>query len=166
MKAIELLDDIADEIDVALTQVRDVVQGLYPALLQDQGLFAALEPVCRRSPIEVHVNGAMLGRFDEEIETAVYYVCLEALQNAAKHGGLGTRADVNLKQEGDLLLVRISDTGPGFEPAGVRAGTGLQNMRSRIEVVGGTFELSSAVGRGTTVSAWVPLRGSSLARQP
>ncbi len=156
-RAGELLGDVIRDVDGALVQLRDVVHGVHPALLEAEGLMAALDSACRRSPIDAQLWGETLDRLEEPIETGVYYFCLEALQNAAKHGRAETRADVRLERFGNELRIRVADTGPGFDRDATQPGTGLQNMRARIESLGGSFELTSESGRGTTVSAIVPL---------
>jgi signal transduction histidine kinase len=156
-KAIGLLDDVVRELETALEQMREIVQGIPPSLLKTEGLVAAVEEVCRRAPIDAYLHAEGIGRLPDAVETAVYYVCLEALQNVAKHGGPGASADVHFLQDGGAFRIRITDTGAGFDEDDRPSGRGLQNMHARIEALGGSLEVRSSRDRGTTLSASVPL---------
>jgi signal transduction histidine kinase len=101
-----------------------------------------------------------VGRFPQEVEAAVYFCCLEALQNAAKHAGDGARATVTLERRAEALAFTVADDGVGFDasdPAGL--GHGFVNMTDRIGAIGGTLEVDAAPGRGTRVSGVVPVTG-------
>jgi signal transduction histidine kinase len=158
--ASEAMRGLGDDIDHALEEIRSLAHGIYPALLADRGLVDALRSVGRRSALEVDVRGAGLRRLAPELETAVYFTCREALQNAAKHAEGATRARIALDQGPATLSFEVSDNGEGFAAASV-AGSGLRNMRDRIESVGGTLTIQSAPGRGTVVRGAVPLNGQA-----
>lgn len=159
-QAIRLLDEVATELDDALMQMRDIAQGRHPALLQMRGLEAALAQACRRAAIEATVYSNDVGRLDADVEDCVYYVCLEALQNAERHGGFGTRVSMDLQRHWDRITLRVTDTGPGFDLLRVNGGRGLGNMRARVAALGGTLDVTSEPGRGTIVSGSVPFRHS------
>lgn len=150
-----MLAEIACDLDDALEEVRSLAQGVYPALLATHGLIEALRSVARRSPGPVMVRGDV-ARYPADTEAAVYFCCLEALQNVAKHAGRGATATVRLWQEGPILRFQTEDSGVGFTPNGTR-GRGLINMRDRIAAVGGSLTLSSRAGVGTVVTGRVPV---------
>jgi signal transduction histidine kinase len=152
------LERLEEEADQALRTVRELARGLYPPLLRAQGLAGALSARARAAPLDVRVSTDGAGRYPEDLEAAVYFCCSEALQNAARHAGAST-VRIELAQEGDELVFAVKDDGRGFDvdSAGVREGAGLQSMRDRIDVVGGTLEIASRPNRGTTVRGRVPV---------
>jgi signal transduction histidine kinase len=150
-----MLAEIGCDMDEALEEVRSLAQGVYPALLATHGLIEALRSVARRSPGPVTVQGDV-ARYPEDTEAAVYFCCLETLQNVAKHAGRGATATVRLWQEGDTLRFQTQDSGVGFTPNGTQ-GRGLVNMRDRLAAVGGGLTLRSRVGVGTVVGGCVPV---------
>ena len=152
-----VLDDIANEVDQAIDEVRAFAHGVYPALLTTTGLSAALASVNRRTPGSVTIHAAGVKRYPPEIETAVYFSCLAALDNAARHAESAT-VDVRLWDTADALRFTISDTGPGFDPLLTPAGAGITNMRDRIGAVGGTLAIDSS-SAGTVVEGSVPHAG-------
>lgn len=153
----ERLLEIGQRVEDTLAEVRQVAHGLYPPLLIASGLPAALRHLRERavSPLEIAATG--VGRYPPEIESAVFYCCSEAIQNATKHGGRGVRVSVALADEGGHLTFHVVDDGPGF-PTGDARGVGLQNMEDRLGALGGRLTITSALGRGTTISGSVPLR--------
>jgi signal transduction histidine kinase len=150
-----MLAEIGCDMDEALEEVRSLAQGVYPALLATHGLIEALRSVARRSPGPVTVQGDV-ARYPADTEAAVYFCCLETLQNVAKHAGRGATTTVSLWQEGDTLRFQTQDSGVGFTPNGTR-GRGLVNMRDRLAAVGGGLTLRSRVGVGTVVGGSVPV---------
>jgi signal transduction histidine kinase len=99
-----------------------------------------------------------VGRFDQQTEAAVYFCCLEALQNAGKHAGEGATATVTVRQDPEGLMFEVADTGAGFDMAsGAAKGHGFVNMSDRIGAIGGKLRVDSAPGKGTTVSGVIPL---------
>jgi signal transduction histidine kinase len=154
--AAAMLDQLADEVKATIQELRDLAHGIYPPLLADSGLAEALRAAGRRSPLPVTVNAAGIGRYGLDMETAVYFCCLEALQNAAKHAA-GASVEVRLWEESGGLLFSVADDGPGFDTALARSGHGYTNMADRLGAIGGTVRWDSAPGQGTTVSGSVPL---------
>jgi signal transduction histidine kinase len=152
----ELIGQLQREANDALETLRDLARGIYPPLLADEGLSAALRAQARKSPVPVHVAPDGVGRYSQEIEASVYFCVLEALQNVAKYAH-ATRVDVALRHDHGRLAFEVRDDGVGFDPATAPRGTGLQGMADRIEAVGGELEISAAPGRGTTVSGAIPV---------
>jgi signal transduction histidine kinase len=151
-----MLDQLADEVKATIQELRDLAHGIYPPLLADSGLGEALAAAGRRSPLPVTVDAQGIGRYGLEIESAVYFCCLEALQNAAKHAA-GAQVAVRLWEESGGLLFAVTDDGPGFDVARARSGHGHTNMADRLGAIGGTVRWESAPGQGTTISGSVPL---------
>jgi signal transduction histidine kinase len=154
--AAAMLDQLADEVKSTIQELRDLAHGIYPPLLADSGLGEALSAAGRRSPLPVTVSAEGTGRYGLEIESAVYFCCLEALQNAAKHAP-GAAVRVRVWEDSGGLLFSVSDDGPGFDPARIRDGHGYVNMADRLGAIGGTVRWESAPGAGTRVLGSVPL---------
>jgi len=159
-EAESLLAELGDHAESALMTLRDLARGIYPPALVDRGLSAAVEAhIAKTCPeVQLAADGVGVGRYPAEAEAGVYFCCLEALQNRAKHAP-GSRGRVDLRSEDGWLTFTVSDEGPGFEPARAGAGSGLQNMADRMAALGGGLEVRSAPGHGTTVSGRVPARG-------
>src|SRR6266567_2576342 len=142
----------------ALGTLRELARGIYPPLLADQGLTAAVTTQASKAPRPVEVNAGGLGRYPAEIETAIYFCCLEALQNAARHAP-ASAVRVNLAEDRGQVMFTVTDDGPGFDPAAVAAGSGLRNMSDRLAALGGSCQVDSCPGRGTTVAGRIGLPG-------
>jgi len=155
-KAKEMLGQLQGETNDALENLRDLARGIYPPLLADKGLAAALESQARKSPVPTEMVADGVGRFPQEVETAVYFCTLEALQNVAKYAN-ATRATVRLSAGDEGLSFEVSDDGAGFDPSATAYGTGLQGMADRLDAIGGTLQIRSAPNRGTTVTGRVPV---------
>jgi signal transduction histidine kinase len=155
-KAKRTLAEIKVETTDALENLRDLARGIYPPLLADRGLAAALESQARKAVVPVSVDPDGIGRYPQEAEAAAYFCVLEALQNVAKYAG-ASRATVRLSQEDGDLVFTVTDDGRGFDPQTTPRGSGLQNMRDRLEALGGTVDIDSAPGQGTTVTGRVPV---------
>jgi signal transduction histidine kinase len=140
----------------ALENLRELARGIYPPLLADRGLVEAVAAQSRRAAVPVEVDADGIGRYSPEVESAVYFCCLEALQNVAKYAK-ASRATIRLSVERERLLFRIEDDGAGFDAAVTSYGTGLQNMADRLAALGGNVEVESAPGRGTTVIGRIPI---------
>jgi signal transduction histidine kinase len=149
------LDGFGEEVDQAIDEVRAFAHGLYPAVLVSQGLAAALVSASRLAPGPVAVSTGELGRYRPEVENAVYFTCLAAMDNAAKHAGPG-RVSVRVWSTTQALHFSVCDTGCGFDLNRTPAGAGLTNMRDRITALGGTLTLDSSVSHGTRVGGSVP----------
>ncbi|MDP9325045.1 MAG: GAF domain-containing sensor histidine kinase, partial [Candidatus Dormibacteraeota bacterium] len=150
-KTEQVLDQLAADADEAIETLRDLARGIYPPLLADKGLAAALESQARKATLPVTVDADGLGRYPQEVEAAVYFCALEALQNVQKYADAG-RATVRLRQSDRELHFEVDDDGRGFDPSTTPPGSGLQNMADRIDALGGTLAVDSELGRGTRVT--------------
>ena len=155
-KTEDLIDQLQHETQDALENLRDLARGIYPPLLADQGLVVALEAQAKKATVPVSVRADGIGRYDQEVEAAVYFCVLEALQNTAKYAG-ASRATVRLNAEGDGLTFDVEDDGSGFDPTTMKPGSGLTNMRDRIEALGGSVMVGSEPRNGTTVRGRIPV---------
>ena len=150
-----LLRGLGDDVEEALDEIRDLARGIYPAPLADRGLVEGLRAAALRSALPTTVLAAGVRRYPREIESAAYFCCLEALQNAAKHAG-ATAAVIDLSDNG-ALHAEVRDDGAGYAPERVAEGVGLTSMRDRIAAVGGAVAIRSSPGRGTRVTVEIPL---------
>jgi signal transduction histidine kinase len=155
-RAADAIAALRDEIHTAQRELRDLAHGVYPPVLTQHGLAEALRGAADRCPIPVDVRADGRGRFEPEVEAAVYFCCAEALQNAAKHAGGDVRATVTIAHEGDRLHFAVDDDGVGFDAGAEAAGTGFDNLRERLGAAGGTLAVESAPGRGTKVRGTLP----------
>jgi signal transduction histidine kinase len=149
------LEGFGDDVENAINDVRDLAHGVYPALLTSDGLSAALASAARRGAPGVTVHGHGLRRCRQEVENAVYFSCLAALDNTAKHAGEG-HVSIRLTDAGHALRFVVRDSGAGFDPSRTRAGRGIAHMRDRLAAIGGTLTIDSAPAQGTRVSGYVP----------
>src|SRR5205085_10930748 len=140
----------------ALDDLRDLARGIYPPLLADKGLPEALAAQGRKAVVPTSVEPDSVGRYPQEIEAAVYFCALEALQNIGKYAQ-ATSAVVRLSQADGELRFEISDNGDGFDAGSTNYGTGLQGMADRLAAVGGALEVESTPGAGTTVRGSIPV---------
>ena len=155
-KGQEILHRLQGEAQDALDNLRDLARGIYPPVLADKGLAAALESQARKATVPVTIDSDGIGRYPQEAEAAAYFCVLEALQNVAKYAE-ATSVTVRLGLEDGDLLFTVTDDGRGFDPATTPQGSGLQNMRDRLEALGGSVEVVSEPGRGTTVTGRIPV---------
>jgi signal transduction histidine kinase len=156
----ELHDRVTEargEVEEALTELREVAHGIYPPALGRWGLARALELVASRYSGRVEVVDASGGRFRPEVEAAMYYCAMEAVQNASKHAGESAHISITLYTDADELRLEVRDDGSGFDPAAVDGGIGLENMRDRLGAIGGHVEIDSQPGHGTLVAAAAPI---------
>ena len=156
-KAHEMLQQLQRTTSDALEDLRDLARGIYPPLLADQGLPAALEAQARKSGLPITLAPDGVVRYDQDVEAAVYFCVLEALQNVAKYAR-ATAITVALHDADRRLLFEVNDDGVGFDLAHAMGGMGLRSMSDRVEAVGGSLEVTSTPGRGTTVVGTIPLR--------
>ncbi|MGH2629641.1 MAG: histidine kinase [Actinomycetota bacterium] len=152
----EMLEDLQHDLTEALENLRDLARGIYPPLLADRGLSAALEAQARKSPTPVRVDADGVGRFPPETETTVYFSVLEALQNVAKYAH-ATSATVRLVVGDRALHFEVADDGRGFDATGTSFGTGLLGIVDRLSALGGEVEIASTPGSGTTVRGRLPI---------
>jgi signal transduction histidine kinase len=147
---------LGDEMQEALDGVRAIAHGIYPPLLAGRGLRDALEAEAARAPIPIRFAGGGLRRSTHDAEAAVYFCCLEAIQNASKHAGPRARVAVRLRCERERLAFSVVDDGAGFDSRAAGASAGLMHVRDRISAVGGDVDVTSAPGRGTTLAGTAP----------
>jgi signal transduction histidine kinase len=153
--AAELLNQLSRDIETAMGELRDLAHGIYPPLLQQQGLAQALRVAAQRSGLEYTVT-VDCSRHPPDVEATVYFCCLEALQNAAKHAGPGARVTVQVDEQAGAISFRVDDDGTGFGD-GTPAGAGLTGMADRVSALGGRLDVASAAGGGTHVAGVIPL---------
>ncbi|MFN2463536.1 MAG: histidine kinase [Candidatus Dormibacteria bacterium] len=151
-----LVGELKKDADEALETLRDLARGIYPPLLADQGLVAALSAQARKAVLPVEVTATGIDRYPQDIEAAVYFSCLEALQNIQKYAQAAS-ATITLTGTSDSLDFEVADDGAGFDPEGVARGSGLQNIEDRLDAIGGTLTLQSRPGDGTRLSGRLPL---------
>jgi signal transduction histidine kinase len=155
-KARGLLSQLQAEAQEALEDLRDLARGVYPPLLADQGLVAALEAKARKSPLPVSLEAEDVGRARQDVEAAAYFCVLEAIQKAGKHAQ-ASAVSVRLARNDGSLVFSVADDGAGFDRATTPPGPGLTNMRGLLGALGGSVEVRSRPGAGTRVSGRVPV---------
>ncbi|MGH3370068.1 MAG: GAF domain-containing sensor histidine kinase, partial [Nocardioidaceae bacterium] len=151
---------LADQAEEAVFNLQELARGIYPSVLVDQGLQAALQTQAARLPVDVRLEvdpGLHGRRLPGDLEAVLYYVALEATTNVVKHAS-GAKVTVSLRtdERRRVAVLEVHDDGPGFAPPSPRA-SGLQNMADRVAAVGGTLAVDSAPGAGTWVRAEVPI---------
>ena len=152
-----LLEEMQNDVRETIAQVRDLAHGIYPPLLRQAGLPDALAAAAQRSPNAVTLEIVdVTGRQEADVEAALYFCCLEALQNIAKHAP-DAAATVRLLGGDGVLVLEVEDDGPGFDAGSDAGGQGRQNMTDRLGAVGGALTVDTGPGRGTRVRAEVPL---------
>lgn len=152
----EVLEPLNAEAESAIQAMRNIARGIFPPLLEAEGLEAALRALARTSPLPVSLEAAGIGRFPRQVEAIVYFCILEALQNAVRHARASS-VHISLRGVGSELTFFVHDDGIGFDPSTVAAGSGLTNIADRIDALEGQFEVISTPGSGTTISASVPV---------
>ena len=145
------------QLDDALERIRDLARGVFPPLLDEEGLPSALEAVAARMDPPPRVSCRGVGRYPVEVETAIFFGCVEAAQNAAKHAGPGASIAIEVAERNAGIAFELRDDGEGFDPSRARPGRGLINIADRLAEVGGTLEVESGPGEGTLVAGFVPL---------
>jgi len=162
-RAADMLVQIEAETHDALEDLRDLARGIYPPLLADKGLEAALTAQARKSTVPVEVEAHGIDRFPQEVEAAVYFSALEALQNTAKYAE-ASHATVSLSRANGSLVFTVADDGTGFDTSATGYGTGLQGIADRLGALDGDLEVASHPGSGTTVTGWVPVAATGPER--
>ncbi len=150
------LTQLQAEADDALQTLRDLARGIYPPLLADKGLPMALTAQANKTSLDVEVRAEGVGRYPQEVEAAVYFCCLEALQNVAKYAG-PCEVVITLIDAGGNLSFEVKDDGCGFDSAASKRGHGFQNMSDRVDALGGEISVSSTPEAGTTVTGRIPV---------
>jgi signal transduction histidine kinase len=156
-----MLGELQAQAAGALANLRDLARGIYPPLLADLGLAAALTAQAAKSPLPVSIDADGIGRYPQDTEAAVYFCCLEALQNTAKYAH-ATSARICLQAQNGLLRFTVSDDGAGYDARHTPMGSGLRNMADRLAALGGRLQIRSAPGHGTTITAQLPSVPSGL----
>ncbi|HEY0492998.1 MAG TPA: ATP-binding protein, partial [Candidatus Dormibacteraeota bacterium] len=154
-RAIKSIDELRRQTKDALETLTTLAAGLNPPILRERGLAAALASQVGKDGTQVEVVDTGVGRYAEDLEAAVYFCCQEAIQNAIKHSRAG-RVEVHLSEEPGLLHFEVRDDGVGFDASSASQGAGMQNMADRIAAAGGSFQVDSRPGSGTTVRGLVP----------
>jgi signal transduction histidine kinase len=159
------LDPLLEDANEALEGLRDLARGIFPPLLADKGIEAALEAHIRKVGASARVEAtpsATGRRFDADTEACVYFCCLQAIQNVLRHGGNAPTV-VHLAIDGDRLTFEIVDDGPGFDVALTPRGMGIEIMQDRVDALEGTLDVWSTPGNGTTIAIAIPARAEALA---
>jgi signal transduction histidine kinase len=156
-----MVAELQSDANDALEQLRALARGIYPPLLADQGLAAALQAQARKASVPTVVRSEGIDRYPPDTEAAVYFCVLEALTNIAKYAE-ATTADVTVSQVDGELRFGVTDDGVGFDAQAMTYGTGLQGMEDRLDAIGGTLQVSSSPGGGTTIDGRIPARSKSL----
>ena len=159
-QARQILGELNADAAGALQNLRDLARGIYPPLLADLGLAAALGAQASKSPLPVTVEADEIGRFGQDTEAAVYFCCLEALQNTAKYAH-ATQARISLQAHDGTLRFTVTDDGTGYDAPRTPLGSGQRNMADRLAALGGQLEIRSAPSRGTTITGQLPLPADS-----
>jgi signal transduction histidine kinase len=154
-KTAEVLAQLEQDTGTAIESVRDFARGVYPPLLEAEGLAVAISAEGAKSALPVTIHAGEIGRYPREIETAVFFSILESLQNAAKYSDAAS-ATVTLDDDGERLRFAVSDDGRGFDPGAADGGSGIPGMADRLDAAGGTLMIESAPGSGTSVVGLVP----------
>jgi signal transduction histidine kinase len=155
-KAAELATSLQASATSTLDELRDLARGIYPPLLADQGLEAALGAQARKAVVPTTVVATDVGRYGQDVEAAVYFSVLEAMNNVAKYAQARSTT-ISLAQRNGSLEFRVADDGAGFDPVATARGTGLQGITDRLDAIGGLVRVDSSPGAGTTVSGSVPV---------
>jgi len=159
----ELLGQLKAETRQALATLRELAHGIYPPLLADQGLAVAIGALAMKTALPAELSADGVGRYAEEIETAVYFCCVEAIQNAVKHAP-GSTVALRLAEANGALSFSVADDGPGFDPSVRQPGSGLQNMSDRLAALGGALEISARPGSGTTIAGRISVAADDAGR--
>ncbi|MGZ5213325.1 MAG: histidine kinase [Actinomycetota bacterium] len=162
-KAQAMLTELCDQVDDALDTLRALALGIYPPLLEEQGIAAAIAAQYVRSDLPVRLQTDGTGRYPIDTEAAVYFCVLEALQNAAKYSH-ASAVEVRLTESMAVVSFEVSDDGIGFEMDGAASGTGLAGMRDRLAVLGGDADVWSEPGKGTIVRGRLPIGAAQVLR--
>jgi signal transduction histidine kinase len=160
------LRGFSTEIEQALEEFRSMTSEIYPAILSDRGIADALRAVALRAAVPTLVEVGTLAEYPLEIGTAVYFCCVEALQNVAKHAPGANGAQIVISEQNSVLRFSVTDDGPGFRKDEARLGAGMINMRDRMAAVGGELKIRSAPGQGTSISGQIPLTPRTAERAP
>jgi signal transduction histidine kinase len=160
--ATELLDELRGDVQNTLTELRELAHGIYPPLLRDRGLPEALQAAANRAVQPTNVD-AQVSRHSAELEAAVYFCCLEAIQNAGKYAGAEATIEVTVREVDDEVVFTVRDTGKGFDSSAdvAQLGHGFVNMTDRVGAIGGRLEVCSELGVGTVITGHIPVNATT-----
>jgi signal transduction histidine kinase len=150
------VEELRSTLAAAQAELRNLAHGIYPATLETEGLAPAIREAAGRATVPVTVTSDGVNRLAREVEAALYFCCLEALQNVGKYAGPEATARVALSRMDSRINFTVSDDGIGFDVAARAHGHGLINMQDRIGALGGEIAVTSAPNEGTIVAGWVP----------
>ena len=153
----EMCEELNQSLQAAMQELRTLAYWIYPAVLENEGLAAALRDAAERIAIPTRFELDGSTRYAPEVEAAVYFCCLEGLQNAAKHAGEHAQVTIAIADADGTLVFEVSDDGTGFEPSADKLRTGLQHITDRVEALGGELCVTSAPGQGTRIRGAIPL---------
>ena len=156
-QAKQIIGEIKADAAGALENLRDLARGIYPPLLADLGLAAALGAQASKSPVPVVIEAGWIGRFPQDTEAAVHSCCPESLQNIRLVRRIATQARICLQAQDGSLRFTVSDDGAGYDARHTPMGSGLRNMADRLAALGGRREIRSAPGQGTTITGQLPV---------
>jgi signal transduction histidine kinase len=156
-----MLDDLRSEVQATIDELRELAHGIYPPLLRNHGLGEALRSAAKRAGLPTVVTMETTRRFDPGVEAAVYFCCLEAMQNATKYAGDAASIEVRVDADDERLTFEVADDGVGFDATSGDKGHGFVNMRDRVGAFGGTVVIDSAAGRGTRITGTIPVAAGS-----
>ena len=152
------LTELGQDTDETISELRRIARGVYPPLLTDGGLVEAVRSVVRRTP-GAQLEATGIDRYDPDLEAALYFCIVEAMQNATRYSGPDVKIAVRIHSDGRALGFAVVDDGPGFDASTPRSGSGLTNLTDRLAQAGGTLDIGSAPGRGTTIRGSIPIGG-------
>jgi len=155
----EVLEELAADVRAALAELRELAARIHPPLLVGHGLAASLRAAVAHAPIAVEIEAEPLEPLPEPVAVAVYLLCLDAVENAVAHAGAGVHVRVVLRPNENGLHLAVADDGAGFDPAATAHGAGLARISDRLSILGGSFSIESSPGRGTRLTAQIPLEG-------
>jgi signal transduction histidine kinase len=155
-----LLEQLGAEVRDTARELRSLAHGIYPPLLRANGLADALFAAASHCPLSARVQAGSLGRYPADVEAAVYFCCLEAMQNACKHAGERAAIRLRVREEPGTLTFEVIDDGAGFDAAGCGLGAGFLNMADRLGAFGGRLQVDSAPGQGTRITGTIPVAGA------
>jgi signal transduction histidine kinase len=158
------LNQLGTEVQLAIDELRALAKGVFPPMLADRGPVAALKQAVLGAPVPTTVSGVNVVRYRPDVERAIYFCCLEALQNAYEHAHTATAAHVRIATRGRELTFEVSDNGHGFHVGTVAVGAGLHNMHDRVASLGGSLTIDAARGRGTRITGAIPLTANRAPR--
>lgn len=159
-EASKVLETATADVRAAIDELRSLARGIFPPLLVDRGIGEAVRAAARRASVEVSVTDDLSRRYPPDMEAAVYFCCLEALQNAAKHAPESS-VTVSLADTPSELRFDVSDDGPGFDTATAVRGDGFVNMQDRLGALGGEIKVDSAPGCGTRLAGRIPVEADA-----